>query len=304
MRNENYMIKMYLENFTKDITFPFFIQFGTHDEKMIMHSHVDFSELVIILEGTAVHIVENERYRISKGDVFVISNDTVHSYECTEDFHICNIMFRMEEAFPKLYDIWNLPGFHALFVIEPHITRDHTFQSRLKLSMPQLESLKDQLTAMLEEYRMQTEGRKTFLLTSFLMIALELSRQYNVNPDMYQQQYVHLAYAVSYIKKHYTEHISIEFLAKQANLSSRQFSRLFREVYHDSPGNYLLHFRIQKAKTLLYNKLSISETAYQCGFNDSNYFSRQFKRDTGVTPRAFRKDGLLSSIKHFEWRGP
>jgi AraC family transcriptional regulator, L-rhamnose operon regulatory protein RhaS len=284
------MIAIPLESFTNDMTFPFFIQFGTHDEKMMMHSHADFSELVIILDGTATHIVENERYQISKGDVFVISNDTVHGYESAENFHICNIMFRLENVFPKNYDIWNLPGFHALFVIEPYITRDHSFQSRLKLSMLQLEHLKEQLTAMLEEYSKQTEGRKTYLLTSFLMIALELSRQYEMKPDSDQQQYVHLANAVSYIEKNYAEYITIDLLAKQAHLSSRQFSRLFREVYHDSPGNYLLHFRIQKAKVLLCNcELTIAEIAYQCGFNDSNYFSRQFLSATGVTPRTFRK---------------
>jgi hypothetical protein len=194
---------MHLESFTKDITFPFFIQYGTHDEKMIMHSHADFSELVIILEGTATHIVENERYEISKGDVFVISNDTVHGYENARNFHICNIMFRMEEAFPKIYDIWNLPGFHALFVIEPYITKGHTFQSWLKLSMSQLERVQEQLDTMLEEYSKQTEGRKTFLMTAFLTIALELSRLYEVNPVLEQQQYVYLANAVSYMEKHY-----------------------------------------------------------------------------------------------------
>ncbi len=286
----NHMTKMYLEWFAKDTTFPFFIQFGTHHEKMMMHSHGDFSELVIILEGTAIHIVENERYLIREGDVFVISNDTVHGYESAENFCICNIMFKLEEAFPKIFDIWNLAGFHALFVIEPSITRDHSFQSRLKLSLPQLDNLKEKLTAMTVEYSKKIDGRKTFLIASFLSIALELSRQYEATPELDPQRYVHLANAVSYIEKYYAEHITIELLAKQCNLSSRQFSRLFNEIYHDSPGNYLLKFRIQKAKMLLYNNnLSITQVAYQCGFNDGNYFSRQFLREIGATPRDFRK---------------
>jgi len=286
----NYMTEIQLEDFTKDITFPFSIQFGIHDEKMLMHSHLDFSELVIILEGTATHIVENEKYMISKGDVLVINNNTVHGYESTENFYICNIMFRLESIFLKNYDIWNLPGFHALFVNEPYITRDCALQSKLKLSITQLEHIKEQLKAMFEEYAKQSKGMKTFLLTNFLMLALELSHQYELNLDLNQHQYDHLENAVSYLEKHYAEHISIDLLAKQSNLSPRQFSRLFSKIYQDSPGNYLLHFRIQKAKSLLYNyKLSIAEVAYQCGFNDSNYFSRQFHRIIGVTPSVFRK---------------
>lgn len=291
------MKKLYLSDFTEDNSFPFFIQFGTHDDKMILHSHADFSELVIILEGTAIHIVGNEKFKISKGDVFVISNDTVHGYEAAENFRLCNIMFRMGEVLPKSYDLWKLAGFHALFVIEPFMSKDHTFQSRLKLSLSQLEQLEQQLEKMVEEYTKQMEGMKTFLLTSFTLIALELSRQYNVNPNLVRQPYVHLANAVSYLEKNYMDNISVELLAKQANLSARQFSRLFREVYNDSPCNYLLKFRIQKAIIMLGDcKSTIAEVAFRCGFNDSNYFSRQFQKHTGYSPRQYRyKEGWIKT---------
>ncbi len=281
--------KIYLKEFTKDYSFPFFIQYGKHDEKMILHSHGDFSELVIILEGSATHIVGNEKFQISKGDVFVISNDTVHGYEAAENFRLCNIMFRMSEVFTKSYDLWNIPGFHALFVIEPYMTKDHSFQSYLKLSISQLEELEMQLDKMINEYSKKLDGMKTLLLNTFTLIALDLSRLYPVDLKIQKQPLLHLSKAVAYLERNYGNDITVEILANQANLSPRHFSRLFREIYKESPGSYLLNYRIQKAIELLDNKeLSISEVAYQCGFNDSNYFSRQFHKNTGFAPREHR----------------
>ena len=85
----------FLNWFTQDETFPFFIQYGTHDEDLCLHTHADFSELVIVLSGTATHVVDGEEYPIRKGDVFVISNNTAHGYKHPKNFHICNIMFHL-----------------------------------------------------------------------------------------------------------------------------------------------------------------------------------------------------------------
>ena len=63
------MNNMWLNYFTKDDSFPFFIQYGGHEDTMFIHGHEDFSELVVVMDGTAEHIVENERFRIKKGDV-------------------------------------------------------------------------------------------------------------------------------------------------------------------------------------------------------------------------------------------
>jgi Transcriptional regulator containing an amidase domain and an AraC-type DNA-binding HTH domain len=279
-----------LNYFTTDTNFPFFIQYGTHDQKMVVHSHADFSELVIVLDGNATHIVANEKFQIHKGDVFVISNDTVHGYEDAIDFKICNIMFRMDHIFSKRYDIWNLEGFHALFVIEPYLSKDYLFQSHLKLPLPQLSRTEELIKHMIEEYENKLEGWETFIQANFITLALELSRSYQINSATDNHHLIDLIKPVSYIEKHYAETITIDSLAQQANISSRQLSRLFQEVYHCSPGNYLLHFRIQKAKSILcYSKDSICNIAYQCGFNDSNYFSRQFQKQTGITPSQYRK---------------
>lgn len=286
----NHKKKISLREFTSNPSEPLFIQFGKHDESMILHSHADFSELVIILEGTATHIVGEEEYPIQKGDVFVIHSDTLHGYQNAKDFRICNLMFHFDDIFPRSCDLWNIPGFHALFVIEPTITKERSFQSRLKLSFPETDLLKSRLFEMLQEYDAKKEGYQTFLQASFLSIALLLARKYNMNPSSEKENYVHMANAISFMEKNYIEDISVTRMAQQANLSSRHFSRLFQEIYHDSPGNYLLQFRLEKSKQLLMqSNNTITQIADQCGFRDSNYFSRQFFKKNGISPRDFRK---------------
>jgi AraC-like DNA-binding protein len=75
-------------------------------------------------------------------------------------------------------------------------------------------------------------------------------------------------------------------------MSECTFLRKFREATGFSPTDYLLRSRIRRAEELLARrKLSITEVAARCGFEDSNYFSRQFRRVTGVSPRAHRRSG-------------
>lgn len=68
--------EMYLQYFTAQKDFPFYIQYGHHDENMFLHNHADFSELVFVLGGHATHIVNDEEYPIQKG--VYLSSTKIH----------------------------------------------------------------------------------------------------------------------------------------------------------------------------------------------------------------------------------
>ena len=127
------MFRMPLEAFTKDEEFPFFIDYGEHSEPLFLHAHDSYIELVIVLSRSAIHIVDGEEYPIRKGSVFVIAEDTEHSYDSPVDFHICNIMFRKKFLDMTAFDIAGTPGFQALFVLEPQRSKTKGFTSCLKL---------------------------------------------------------------------------------------------------------------------------------------------------------------------------
>ncbi len=99
-----------------------------------------------------------------------------------------------------------------------------------------------------------------------------------------------LSEVVEYMHAHYTEKITSEELAKVVGLSVSQLNRKFKDTMDDSPINYLLKIRIEKAaERLIKSDDNITEIAYICGFNNQTYFNRQFKKITGLSPRAYRK---------------
>lgn len=95
---------------------------------------------------------------------------------------------------------------------------------------------------------------------------------------------------VNYFEKNYTENISISDLEEKFFLSKNKIYQLFEKNYHTTPIQYLNNLRLSKAKKLiLYTNLTLTEICEQSGFNNYNYFIKQFKTMFGETPHRFRK---------------
>ena len=100
--------------------------------------------------------------------------------------------------------------------------------------------------------------------------------------------------ALEYIEKNYGCHISLETLARQTGLSPKYFCRCFRAIIHRSPVDYLNHYRIECASYLLTTSdMTVAEIAQRCGFNDSSFFIKQFRRYKNTTPHKYRSTGPL-----------
>ncbi|MBP1991468.1 response regulator transcription factor [Paenibacillus eucommiae] len=98
-----------------------------------------------------------------------------------------------------------------------------------------------------------------------------------------------VAEAVAYIEMHYRQAITLQELAKQVNLSANYFSTLFKKETKCSPIDYLIQYRIGKAKELLLETDHRTyEIAEMVGIPDHSYFSRIFKKMTGMNPKSFR----------------
>ncbi len=91
------------------------------------------------------------------------------------------------------------------------------------------------------------------------------------------------------IHSHLHTDISVQDLAYLCNLSESTFKRRFKEVYRDTPARYIKNKRLERARKLLdVDTMSISEIAFNTGFNDVAHFSRSFKSVFGSSPRAYR----------------
>ena len=85
------------------------------------------------------------------------------------------------------------------------------------------------------------------------------------------------------------ENFDIHDLCKELSMSRTQLYRKFKTITNHSIGHYFKSLRIEKAKELLKNSdMNISEITYKVGLNDPAYFSRVFKKETGIKPKDFR----------------
>lgn len=88
------------------------------------------------------------------------------------------------------------------------------------------------------------------------------------------------------IETQYTENLSVDQLAREANMSVSAFHHNFKSVTSTSPLQYLKSYRLHKARLLiLHDGLKASSAAVKVGYESASQFSREFKRYFGVTPR-------------------
>ena len=90
-----------------------------------------------------------------------------------------------------------------------------------------------------------------------------------------------------YLKANYINSISLQQLARIANLKPLRLLRVFRNEVGLPPHTYLVQVRVARAKTLLSMKLPIAQVAADTGFTDQSHLTRHFKRLVGVTPRKY-----------------
>jgi PAS domain S-box-containing protein len=95
--------------------------------------------------------------------------------------------------------------------------------------------------------------------------------------------------AASFVEENLGEHISLDRLAKSANMSKYHFSRVFKKIEGTSPMSFVNSVKIESAGEILKrSNLSISEVAFSVGFNSVSHFIGQFRKLTGMTPSDYR----------------
>lgn len=96
---------------------------------------------------------------------------------------------------------------------------------------------------------------------------------------------------LAYISEHYSQALSLNYLASQAFLSPSRFSHLFKAQTGQAPMQYLDRYRLERAaEKLLTNQSSIEQIAQAVGFPNAFHFSTRFRRHFKRAPSAYRRD--------------
>lgn len=257
-----------------------------------LHSH-EFSEVVIINSGRGMHFTETDRYPVVAGDVFVIVGDTVHGYEDVDDLSLTNVLFLPERLRLPVRDIHSLPGYHALFTLEPRYRREHKFRARLHLDTEEMVRLEAWVDELDRELTRHESGFRFVSLALFMEMVAFLSRCYGRNRSASSRHLLRIAKAVSFIEEHFSETVSLERLTDVAHMSKSSLTRCFQQALGVSPIEYLIRLRVRKAADLLRSSdTKIIGVAFMVGFTDGNYFARQFRRIMGMSPSDYRRLSL------------
>jgi AraC-like DNA-binding protein len=111
--------------------------------------------------------------------------------------------------------------------------------------------------------------------------------------ESFRQKDEKLLRIYEYVSNNFHQKIELEMAAKIANMSKTAFCRFFKNKTQKTFSEFLNEIRINYAKKLLAEgKLTVSQIAYECGFNSPSYFNKQFKAFTGKSPLQ-EKEGLV-----------
>lgn len=279
--------KLYARDIGLEPGFTFRIQKCPLTHDYYVHSH-DFSELVVILSGNAVHIIEGREYPVTAGQVFLIHSGVSHGYKNVDGIEYVNVMFQPEQLLQRS-ELRLLPGFQALFYIEPFYRKEMYFKGMLSLEAPQLQEVTRLLDMILEEHDRQPEGFRLMIRTYFTALVGMLSRYYQNSSGQEENKALRIGETVTYIEEHFLQPITLQSMADMAYLSTRQFLRVFTRNYQTTPMDYIINKRLDYSCTLLRSPgLTISQVAMESGFRDQNYYSRQFRKVFGCSPSEYR----------------
>jgi AraC-like DNA-binding protein len=255
----------------------------------VEHYH-DFSELMIITRGHGMHRVGELDYAVAAGDVFLVQGQQTHFFYARQNMCHTNIMFDPQRLTLPTNELRKIPGYHALFILEPNYRRQHHFDSRLHLGPVALGHAEWLAESMSRELRDRQPGYESALLGKLLELIVYLSRQYSHTRTPSGKALLRVGQVMGELESQYARNWKLRDLAGLAHMSESNLLRVFREATGQTPIDYLMRLRLKHAMRLLRETdYPVSDIASQVGFPDSNYFARQFRRVVASSPREYRR---------------
>lgn len=119
-------------------------------------------------------------------------------------------------------------------------------------------------------------------------------------PDHVDNTLKYIKDTITYISGKFNEPIKVQEIADHCGLDRSYLSKIFKQATNYSPQEYLIYYRIKKAKQLLKNtELTIQHVAYAVGYPDPFAFSKIFKKETGFSPSEYRVNLLKKSKEDY-----
>jgi len=253
------------------------------------HWHKEF-EISMITDGSLIYRIGQKDYQVNKGDILIITPDTLHAAHQLDDFtaNTTTIVFHL-----------NLLGLEqkdrcTLKYIEPYTQQKTLPVPVIQPDHPSYEKI-NQCYEELWNFQNPHHGNELLVKSALFRLFYYLWEQ---EPTPTSQVYSpealrnieHLKPVLTYIHLHFAEPLTIDQLASISGFSSVHFMNIFKKVMGTPCMEYVLHYRINAAShALKETDYPVTKIALENGFQNIPYFNRSFKSYLGCTPTQYRK---------------
>ena len=287
----------------KTNTFEIFRYKDDYPKEVTLHHH-DFYEIYFFLSGNVQYNIENRSYLLTPGDVLLISPMELHQP-----------MFGSEHRTYERIVLWINKQFLESFSLPGQgFTKcfDTTAPGHTNLLRP--EGIARQfLTFLLEQLISESTSEDPYQeiasLTYLAQVLIALNRL--AMQQMHKEDPVtapdSAVYSIlGYINEHYSEDLTLDYLANKFFISKYHLSREFQRLVGTSVHRYIIQKRLVMAKQMLSEGKPSSEVYQHCGFGDYSNFYRAFKAEYQISPKdyilllkesSYRSDPLPKRIR-------
>jgi len=244
------------------------------------HRHNSYL-LVFFTNGSGVHEVDFDTFKIQPGSLFVLQPGQIHNWNLSDDIDGFIVIYAQEVY--NLYfgqkNIEDYPFYQSTFN-KPEWQMDSDGQKQI---LPYFKS-------MIAENENQNKYGMDKMLNLLDCIHIEMARKYAVSEIHATHAYnVKIKQFEREIERHFKSEKLPSFYASKLSITLKHLNRISNEILGKTATEVISNRVILEAKRMLSDKnLSVNEVADALGFDDYSYFARVFKKQTGLSPTAFR----------------
>ncbi len=252
------------------------------------HWHEEL-EAGIVTEGTALLTVGREEFVLKAGDGFFINSGVLHgAYTHDSCCRIHSLVFHCNLVGGHTDSIF-FQNYLNPMISDPtldwiHFSWGNPFH---KQALACIENAWQQCANEPADYAFSVRHALSELIFLIRTNCSSGSTEHTVKSGRDLQR---IKQMLSFIHNHFDSEVTIAAIASAASISESECLRCFRSTIRTTPIQYLKQYRIRQAARLLRSSnSSVTDIAYQCGFQDVSYFTRAFRLARGCTPTEYRK---------------
>lgn len=279
---------------------PFFIT-KKSDLNSEKHRH-SFVQIIYVAKGSCSHIINNNEFKIYKGDIFIMPPYVPHFFKDFEDVKIYEFEFVPEFLNEKFANGISDQSFLDFAYLEPFLVIENMIKPRLNLYGTRQREVEKILDDILFEYDNHMENFEQMIKALTLKLLVLVTRSYtkenhkekNDDNYLFMKHKEALVRAIDFIDDNYTKDLSLDDVVSVSLLSKSYFGYLFKHMTHKTFTEYMNNLRISKSIELLKERpeLKIIDICFEVGYNNVNHFNRIFRSITGTTPMKIRKNNV------------